>query len=152
MKNKIILLFVLLIPSLCFGESVRITFNNISKTTLTITFLDKYNSLLNAEGKSQLNEFYLKKQNGIIRFAENEDAFRGILTRLGLIFTNEKQTNVKVSFDTTWFESFRKQKELTYGKVVTTIEGLFIIRGYTVNFIDRIGGSDVLTNYYISKP
>ena len=61
-------------------------------------------------------------------------------------------TNVDSAFDTTWIRNFKKQREITYGKIVTTIEALFVFRGYTVNFIDRIGGSSNMTNYYISKP
>jgi hypothetical protein len=152
MKNKIILLLVLLIPSLGFAKSVRISFNNISKTTLTITFLDAYTQGLTKEGKGHLNEFYLKKHNGKFLYTENEDAFTSIATRMGLMFTNKEMTNVDSAFDTTWIRNFKKQREITYGKIVTTIETLFVFRGYTVNFIDRIGGSSNMTNYYISKP
>ena len=152
MNNKIILLLVLLIPSLCFAESVRISFNNVSKTTLTITFLDEMTAELSKEGKNHLNEFYLKKQNGIFRYSENIDALHKILTRMGLMFTNSKMTNVGSAFDATWIDSFKKKGEISYTTIYTTIESLFIVRGYTVNFIDRIGGSTNLMNYYISKP
>ena len=107
MKNKIILLLVLLIPSLCFGKSVRISFNNISKTTLTITFLDAYTQGLTKEGKGHLNEFYLKKHNGKFLYTENEDAFTSIATRMGLMFTNKEMTNVDSAFDTTWIRNFK---------------------------------------------
>ncbi len=152
MKNKILLTLVLLIPSLCFGESTRISFNNVSKTSLTITFLDEYTRGLSHEGKGHLNEFYLKKRNGKFLYSENKEAFTLIVTRMGLMFTNLELTNVDSAFDTTWIKSFEKRKEISYTEIYTTIETLFLFRGYTVNFIDRIGGSSNMMNYYISKP
>lgn len=152
MKNKILLLFVLLIPSLCFGESTRISYNNISKTTLTITFFDQYTNGLVKQGKGQLNEFYLKKENGKFSYSENMKELYRMLARLGLIFTNDKQTNVDSAFDNRWIDSFKEKGEISYTEIYTTIESLFIYRGFTVNFIDRIGGSPNLMNYYLSRP
>jgi hypothetical protein len=82
MKNKIILLLVLLIPSICFGRSVSISVINIMDT-------DEQHIIIKDSQTGKESIFKLKIQNNLISISENIDEFKKLREQLYLLFTSK---------------------------------------------------------------
>lgn len=138
MKNKILLLFVLLIPSLCFGESIKIEYRSIRDTkhpflneekiyftsSIDMTEMLRGGKTITKENRI---EFLFSANSYVIEQSKNKLEF-GILNVILEKLTNSNdfvKTNEYFTIDPTMYS------------ILMYIERVLIKNGYTVTFIEK---------------
>ena len=130
MKNKIILLLVLLIPSLCFGESVKFEFDYETGRPNALLINITHSALTHSDGnkKAGFNVYSALLNNGkILSYPKKEE-----LSNDYEAFLRWMKETFPIGFDVV------KNKWNPKENIIIFVENLMIFNGYTlVNTEDR---------------
>ena len=156
MKNKIILLLVLLIPSLCYGLSIKFTIKSDNKSYVSVSILTNW--------KIDQSEFLFRMVEG------NKIIFRDFVTPMGfgnpVVLDNGQEVIkfIRVCYrlfgsSTTQYKKYFYRDETRLNKeymidlnTFKNIEDIGIISNFSVSKDNLVNGNETTTIYRFYKP
>ena len=147
MKNKIILLLVLLIPSLCFGLSLKIEVIKIRDQILRVTFLSSNgyssNKLLSAKNIPEgAVDFFTRERK--IEFSKQDD-FKVFTSILRLHLPNRADEIFKKY-------SISENSIISYFTIENLIQDLAVVNNYQISLLDRRLDNTYIFRTFLYKP
>ena len=140
MKNKILLLLVLLIPGLCFGGSVMLRVSD-DKKTIKI----QYTSSMMKNGLCIEGQFTFETQNGVIQLKSNIEEKKNFLG-FCLLFLSKQETKMEL------FKFFNTEIQDVHFNV--NLERWMIKEGYSLTFKKEqyLIGDNIISEFFFYKP